>query len=134
MKEWLSKVAVMIVSVLAPIHAVMISVGVLIFSDLVTGVWAAIKRGEHIKSSKLRNSVSKLIIYQIAIISGFVFETYLIGDLMPITKIVAGIIGLVEIKSIFENLNVIYGSDLFKVLINKLGSTNNELNEQGKKE
>jgi hypothetical protein len=124
MKEYLSKLLVVIIAALAPIQAVIISVGVLVLADMVTGIWAAYKRGETIKSAGLRRTVSKLLIYQIAIITGFVVEQYLVGGLIPIVKILGGVIGLVELKSILENANTINGSDLFKDLISRIGSQN----------
>lgn len=129
MKEWIIKIITIIVTVLAPIHAVMISVGVLVIADLITGIWAAIKRGEKVRSAAMRRTISKMLIYQIALITGFIFERYILEDLIPMTKIVASVIGMVEIKSIFENLNTIYGSDLFKVILSKLGSENDRVAE-----
>jgi uncharacterized membrane protein len=124
MKQWFSKVALVVFAALAPIHAVIVSVGVLVMGDLVTGVWAAYKRGEEIKSSGLRRTLSKLVVYNIAIISGFMVQQYMIEDLVPIVKIIAGVIGLVELKSILENANKITGVDLFKEVIARLGSKN----------
>lgn len=124
MKEWLSKLFIASLAALAPIHMVMITVGFLIFADLVTGIWAALKRGEKVSSAALRRTVSKIVIYQLAVISGFLLETYLIDGLMPVAKIVAGVIGMVEFKSILENSNHIVGGDLFKLVIQKLGSDN----------
>lgn len=50
--------------------------------------------------------------------------------LLPVSKIVASVIGLVELKSILENANSILGQDLFKTVIAKLGSQNDELRDQ----
>jgi hypothetical protein len=124
MKEWAYKVALVAVAALAPIQAVIISVGLLVMADMVTGIWAAHKRGEAIKSAGLRRTVSKLIIYQIAIITGFIVEQYLVGSIVPLVKILGGVIGLVEFKSILENANAISGTDLFKLVIERLGSQN----------
>lgn len=110
--------------VLAPIKAVMATVGFLIFLDLFSGVWAALKRREKISSAALRRTVSKMIIYQIAVISGFLIEVYLLQGALPVIKVVAGFIGLVEFKSILENGNTILGTNVFKLLIKKLGSKN----------
>lgn len=128
MKEWLTKLLIASLAALAPIHMVMITVGFLIFADLVTGVWAARKRGEDISSAALRRTVSKIVIYQLAVISGFLLETYLIDHILPVAKIVAGVIGMVEFKSILENSNKIIGGDLFKLIIKKLGSDNDSKN------
>lgn len=113
-----------IVGLLAPIHAILISTILLILVDAVTGVWAAIKHKEEISSAKLRNTVSKLVIYYIAIISGFVVEKYMHLDIIPVIQLTAAAIGLVELKSIFENINKISGVDFLKELVRKLGSSN----------
>lgn len=124
MKELLIKTGVVILSVLAPIKAVIISVGILIVADLITGIWAAIKRKEKIKSSVMRRTVSKMCIYQLAVICGFLLETFLLANAFPVSKIVAGVIGMVEFKSILENSNSIVGGDVFKSILKKIGSDN----------
>lgn len=124
MKELLIKLLMVCVSVLTPIHPVLITVGILIFSDLVLGIWASKKRGEKFSSAALRRTVTKILIYQTAIITGYICEVYLLQNLLPISKIAAGLVGLVEMTSIFENLNAINGQPIFKSLIEKLGSVN----------
>ncbi len=124
MKELALKLALVIVAVLAPIHAMLIVVGILIVADMVTGVWAAFKRGERVNSASLRRTISKFVIYNIAVISGFLLERYLLSDIFPVSKIVAGVIGLVEFTSIMENLGSISGQNVFKLIITKLGSQN----------
>lgn len=115
-----------LIAIFAPIQAVMITVGVLIFADLFTGVWAAMKRKEPVTSASLRRTISKMVIYQTAIVSGFLLESHIMGNVLPLTKLVASVIGLVEFKSILENGNFILGVDIFKELIKKLGSKNDQ--------
>lgn len=134
MKDFLRHVAVAIAGVLAPAKALLISVGILIIADLVTGVWAALKRKEEIKSSALRRTISKLVVYQIAVISGFLVETYMLENIFPVSKVVASVIGLVELKSILENANSILGMDLFKSVVARLGSENDKLREEIKQQ
>lgn len=129
MQEWLQKIFLACLAALAPIHAVLISVGFLIFADLLTGIWAAKKRGEKVSSAAMRRTVSKIVVYEMAVIGGFLLETYLLGGLLPVTKIVAGIIGLVEFKSMLENSGQIVGGDIFKLILNKIGSENDKLKE-----
>jgi hypothetical protein len=93
-------------------------------ADLVTGIWAALKRGEKVSSAAMRRTVSKIFIYQLAVVSGFMLETYILEGILPVAKIVAGVIGMVEFKSILENSNHIVGGDIFKLVIQKLGSEN----------
>lgn len=124
MKEWLIKIFVASLAALAPIHTVMIAVGVLIFADLMTGMLAAIKKGEKVSSAAMRRTISKMFVYQLTVICGFLLETYLIDGLIPVAKIVAGVIGMVEFKSVLENVNVITGQDIMKAILAKLGSDN----------
>lgn len=125
--KYLQPTAVSILAVFAPIKAILVVTGFLILADLVSGLLAAKKRGESINSSGLRRTVTKCLVYNLAVISGFLVEHYILGDLLPISKLIAGIISLVELKSILENLNVVNGVDIFKSVIEKLGSKNDEL-------
>lgn len=113
-----------IAAILAPIKMVMITVGFLIIVDLITGILAAHKRGEKISSAAMRRTISKIVIYQLSVVSGFMLETYILGNSVPVAKIVAGVIGMVEFKSILENSNKIIGGDLFRIILSKLGSDN----------
>ena len=85
---------------------------------------AARKRGEEIRSAEMGRSVSKLFVYQMVIASGLVLQTYMLDDIMPVTKIVGGVIGMVEFKSILENASTIAGKDILQMVLDKLGSKN----------
>lgn len=126
MKEYLIKTLLVVISLLAPIKPLVLAVGVLIFADFILGVMAAKKRGEQITSAGMRRTVSKLLVYQIVLVTGFIVETWLISGIFPISKLVSGVIGLVEFKSLLENANTIYGQNIFKDLLLKLGSTNDK--------
>lgn len=114
----------MILVILTPIKAALITVGVLVIMDLFLGLAAAKKRKEPITSSGLRRTVSKLLVYEMAIILGFITETYLAGSIVPISKIISGLIGITELKSILESLDEVNGASIFDSLIKKLGSKN----------
>jgi holin family protein len=129
MKEWLVKIFVASLAALSPIHTVMIAVGVLIFADLLTGMLAAIKKGEKLSSAAMRRTISKMLVYQLTVICGFLLETYLIDGLIPVAKIVAGVIGMVEFKSVLENVNVITGQNIMQSILEKLGSDNDPSNK-----
>lgn len=131
---FLKPIALAALAALAPIKAILISVGFLIIFDLFTGIWAASKRGEPIKSAAMRRTVSKMVIYQVAVISGFLVEQYLMNNLIPVAKLVASVIGLVELSSVLENCNSILGKNLFKSIIARLGSENDKLTQEVKKD
>lgn len=117
-------------AVFDPIKGTIIAANVVIIVDLITGVIAAKKRGEAIRSSALRRSLSKFLIYNTAILIGFIVEKFLINDSFPITQIVAGIVGTTESLSIYENLNSISDNKIFSVLVKKLGSANDALKKE----
>lgn len=126
MKTILINIGLSCLAVLAPIHSMLIVVGIVIFADLFTGIVAARKREERITSAGLRRTISKIFIYQFAIIIGFLIETYLMSGVIPISKIVAALIGITEARSIYENLQIITGNDIFKKVVEKLGSVNDK--------
>lgn len=126
MRTFLTNLAISAMAALAPIKPILITVGILIISDLFTGVWAAKKRGEKITSAALGRSVSKMVVYQTAIITGFLMQKYLLNDAAPVVNIVGGVIGMVEFKSFIENANVIVDGNIMKEILKKLGSKNDD--------
>lgn len=109
-----------------PVYPIMAVAGFLIFADLATGMLAARKNKEPISSAAMRRTVSKILVYQLVIMSGFLVEMYMLGGMLPISKIAASIIGLTELLSILENAEKAYGAPIFKKLLTLLGSENDK--------
>lgn len=112
-------------AVFAPIKHLLLATGVMIFADLITGIMAARKAGEPITSAGLRRTLTKLFVYEAAIILAFIAEHY-ISDILPFVKMTSAMVSVVELKSIYENLNIVSGNQLLKTLIEKLGSSNDK--------
>lgn len=116
-----------LLAVFSPIQPLMAAVAFLIVADTITGIIAAYKRGEEIRSSGLSRAVVKLFVYQVVIVTGFLMEQYIVPDLgVPIVKLLAGVIGVVEFKSLLENVEGVTGLDLLKIK-KALGSKNDTL-------
>lgn len=113
--KWVFAAAVSCLALLAPIHSLMGAVGALIGADFITGVLAARKRGESITSKAMARTVYKCIAYQLAVVSGFALQ-HLIGDVLPVAKLAAGAVGLVEFKSLAENVQTLTGVKLDSLL------------------
>jgi len=126
MKDWLNSLLVSSVAFLLPIKLVIITAGVLILTDLITGIAAARKRGEKITSAALSRTVAKMAVYQTVIITGYMLQMNLLSNAIPVINVVSGVIGMVEFKSIIENANCILGTDLFKEVVARLSSSNNQ--------
>lgn len=124
MKQWIEGLIVSCVATLIPIKAVILTVGIVVFADLFTGILAARKRGEKITSAGLSRTVAKLAVYQTVIITGYLIQINLVSNMLPLVNIVGSVIGLVEFKSLVENANYILGDDMFKEVIKRLSSKN----------
>ena len=124
MGKWLEALVVGVWAIFAPIHAAIIVSGVFIVADMITGIMAARKRGEKVTSAGLRRTLTKFFVYEIALVLAFLGQKYLLDDIFPACQVVSGMIGVVELKSIFENMNALSGTDLLKIVLEKLNSVN----------
>ena len=129
MKSIALNLALSAILVFAPIKATLIAVMVLTMVDLVSGLLAARKRGEAITSTGLKRTLIKIAVYEIVVLLGFITEQYLTGDLLPVVKILAGLVGITELKSVLENLEEITGMPLLKMFIQKLANLGSSPNE-----
>ncbi len=108
---WFFKCSAWMTIFLAPARTTMIAVSFLVLGDLVTGIWASYKRKEKFSSAKLRQTITKTIGYQLAILLAFITENNLLPEL-PVLKVVAGLIASTELVSALENLAAITGVPL----------------------
>lgn len=126
--DWLARhaqhLALAVLAVFAPIQATLAATLAMVGADLVTGVVAAAKRGERVKSSKLRRTVVKVLVYEAAICLGFVTQRWLLMDAVPVVNLVAGLVGVVELKSVFENLDAIGGGVGLRSVVARLAPEN----------
>lgn len=90
------------------------AIGFLIMTDTGLAIWASWKNygRKSITSRKAGRIITKLILYPLAIIVAKVSEQYLAPDI-PWVKVTSGIIATVEVKSIFEKMNLLLGFDLW---------------------
>ena len=113
------------VAVFAPIQSLLTTSAVLILVDLITGIIAAMKQKEPITSAGLRRTVTKIFVYETAVMMAFLVEHYM-SDALPFVKMASTMIAIVELKSVYENLNTIGNNQLLKSLIDNLGSSNHK--------
>lgn len=121
--KWVKPLIISSIAIFAPIKSLLLTSGLMIIVDLITGIIAARKRNEPITSSGLRRTLTKFFVYEIALMLAFLAEHYM-SDILPFIKMCSGMITIVELTSVYENLNDISGSNLLKSLIDKLGSEN----------
>ena len=106
-------------SVILPIKDFLIITSALVVLDLITGIVAAKKRKEEIRSRFLMRTTIKLLLYYSAILATEGVQV-VFAEKIPITYITAFTIALTELKSILENVDAGTGSRLAKMIIDKL--------------
>jgi len=125
MKEKMAAASLEIVAFLfiffADLQSALLALGFLIMTDTFTGIWAAWKKNgrKSVTSRKLGRIIAKFILYPLALIVSKVAEQYL-SPAIPWTDVTAGILAVIEVKSIFENISLILGFDLWDKLKKQL--------------
>ena len=120
MKIWflnhLNSLLLTIVAILSPIKALLLTVGFLIVADFIFGICRAYIKKETINSRKMSNTIGKIILYNIAIISVYFLDRYLICSGLNLEKVVAALIGIVEIKSLDESFKTLFNWSIWDLL------------------
>ena len=124
MIDLITKIGLAILAILAPIQTAILGVGFLITADLITGIVAAYKRGELIRSERLKNTAVKMLVYNLLLTSSFIAETYL-TPWIPFTNVALSFLAIIEVKSLGENFQSITGISFVTYLKSYL---NNKLN------
>ena len=105
----------MLLAFFAPIHGIMFTVALLIIADTIFGIWKARKFKEKITSRGLSRIISKMFLYQGAIIGVFLIDKFILGDILfrllsielLLTKAVALVLASVEVFSIDESYRAV---------------------------
>jgi hypothetical protein len=103
-----------------PILPAIVITGVLIFTDFATGLYAAHKTKKRITSSRMRDTIDKIFVYNTSIILAYLIERYMLQGAFPVLRVALGFIALAEFKSISENFHKITGINLHKKILSYL--------------
>lgn len=126
---------------LLPIRGLLICVGFAIVIDTVMGVYKAKKLNgwKSVSSRKLSALISKLFLYEGAIILFYAMDKFIMGEFIALfigvplflTKILAATLCFIEIKSIDETIKLITGKSVwerFRELLARAKETKEEVN------
>jgi len=126
MKNYLIYLLISLTAVFTPVLPLLLTVGFLIGADFFVGLYKAYKLKQEITSRKLGHTISKMLLYQVTILSLFLFETFILDSVLPITKIGAGLIAVVELKSISESVEIMTGVSIWKRIVKVVKRGNSE--------
>lgn len=133
LKEHTAQLFIFLAAFLAPIEPIIVLMVFLAFMDLFTAVWAARKCKIAITSRKLSKTITKIILFTIAVTCSHGVETVFSAlQYINLTNLTSGYICLVELKSIYENISKVTGLDLWKYLLKKVDSLREETGEKEK--
>lgn len=106
---------------LLPIKPLIVLVLTMIVLDTFSGIWKAKKIKEPITSSKLSRIVTKTILYVTCLIMVYALEEYILAEFVSVissiehtlTKLVALFLCTIEVVSLNENVQAVYGVNFF---------------------
>lgn len=144
-KVTIDKILITLSAFLMPIKPLMILVGLMIFLDTIFGVWKCKKQGTKVTSKGLSAIVSKMVLYQFAVILVFALEKFMFGDFILLfttiplflTKVVATLLVGIELTSISENIEEATGVNIWqkiKIMLGRAKDIKDDVNDILKKD
>ena len=111
-----------------PISGILFLIGFAILVDTITGIWKAKKLKIKITSRGLSAIVSKLFLYEMAVILTYLIDKFILNDILlqffsvplMLTKILSLVLCSIEVISSNENIKAVKGIDLWASLKNLL--------------
>jgi hypothetical protein len=111
-----------------PISGILFLIGFAILLDTLTGIWKSKKLGIPITSRKLSAIVSKLFLYEIAVIGFYLIDYFILNDIiltffsvpLMLTKILSLVLVSIECISISENYEAVRGINIWSAFKNLL--------------
>jgi hypothetical protein len=109
-----------------PISGILFLIGFAIVVDTLTGLWKAKKLKIKITSRKLSAIISKLMLYEVAVIGFYLIDFWILNDIilkffsvpLMLTKILSLILCSIEVMSINENYKAVKGIDIWQGMKN----------------
>jgi hypothetical protein len=126
MRTFLLQLLAALLLFFAPIQQLVMVVGLAIMLDTFTGIYKSVKLSgwRSIRSRKLSNIISKLVLYEVSIILLYPIDKFLLNELLLnvvsvqffSTKVACVLLILVELTSIKENVEAALKINIWQVL------------------
>ena len=107
-----------------PITGILFLIGFAIVVDTIKGIWKSKKLNIPITSRRLSAIISKLMLYEIAVILFYLIDRFILNDIiltffsvpLMLTKILSLVLVSIEVMSISENYKAVKGIDLWQAM------------------
>lgn len=140
--KYLQYLIASILLLFAPVYGLLVAVGTAIILDTFTGVFKSVKLSgwKSIRSRKLSNIVSKMMLYEVCVLLLFLMDKYLLNEFVFLwfgieymfTKICAILLIFIELVSVKENIEEAYKIDIWdmlKKLLSRAKEINSDIND-----
>lgn len=125
-KESITQLLTVIGAFFLPISGILFLIGFAIVVDTITGIWKARKLKIPITSRKLSTIISKMMLYEVAVIGFYLIDFWILNDIilkffsvpLMLTKILSLILVSIEVMSINENYKAVKGIDIWQGMKN----------------
>ncbi len=129
-KQSITQLLTVIGAFFLPISGILFLIGFAIVVDTITGIWKAKKLKIKITSRKLSTIISKMMLYEVAVIGFYLIDFWILNDIimkffsvpLMLTKILSLVLCSIEVISINENIKAVKGIDIwsaFKQLLQR---------------
>jgi hypothetical protein len=127
-QKYIIQLLAVVGSFFLPISGILFLIGFAILVDTLTGIWKSKKLGVPITSRKLSAIVSKLFLYEVAVIGFYLIDKFILNDIilqffsvpLMLTKILSLVLCSIEVISISENYKAVKGIDIWSAFKNLL--------------
>ena len=127
-KQYIIQLLAVIGAFFLPISGILFLIGFAIVLDTITGLWKARKLKIKITSRKLSAIISKLMLYEVAVIGFYLIDYFILNDIimkffsvpLMLTKILSLVLCSIEVISISENYKAVKGIDIWSAFKNLL--------------
>ena len=125
-KQYIIQLLTVIGAFFLPISGILFLIGFAIVIDTITGIWKAKKLKIAITSRRLSAIISKLMLYEVAVIGFYLIDYFILNDIilkffsvpLMLTKILSLILCSIEVMSINENYKAVKGIDIWQGMKN----------------
>ena len=125
-KQSIVQILTVIGAFFLPISGILFLIGFAIVVDTITGIWKAKKLKIKITSRKLSTIISKMMLYEVAVIGFYLIDFWILNDIilkffsvpLMLTKILSLILVSIEVMSINENYKAVKGIDIWQGMKN----------------
>ena len=127
-QKYIIQLLAVVGSFFLPISGILFLIGFAILVDTLTGIWKSKKLGIPITSRKLSAIISKLMLYEVAVIGFYLIDKFILNDIilqffsvpLMLTKILSLVLCSIEVISISENYKAVKGIDIWSAFKNLL--------------